>query len=212
MKDDLMKNFLNYQTSEYDCAPVALLNGIRYLFEREMIKAELVKTIPSLTNDCFSDDGKQRLKGTSPHAMETVVNWINHFANDSGFPIKAAFYQQEAVDYTDNGKMAEILCNGGVIITHVWLEVDHYVTVIDMDQDHIYLFDPYYEELGTKECQVLVDTPGVVLDFDHPKSYNRIIDRTRFTAHGHDYYNLGQTSERVAVALINTQTTCADIL
>ena len=32
-----MKNLLNYQTSEYDCGPVSLLNGIRYLFEREEI-------------------------------------------------------------------------------------------------------------------------------------------------------------------------------
>ena len=207
-----MKNFLNYQTSEYDCAPVALINGIRYLFQREMIKAELVKTIPALTNDCISDDGKHRLKGTSPAAMKSTVNWINHFAMETGFPIQAAFYHNEAVDYTIGGKMEEILNHGGVIITHVWLEVDHYVTVISIDENHVYLFDPYYEELGTKECQVLVDTPGVILDFDHPKSYNRIIDRPRFLTGGHDYYNLGFTNERVAVALINTEITSKNVL
>ena len=30
--DLLMKNVLNYQTSEYDCGPVSFLNGVRYLF------------------------------------------------------------------------------------------------------------------------------------------------------------------------------------
>ena len=40
-----MKNLLNYQTSEYDCGPVSLLNGIRYLFEREEIVPDLVKFI-----------------------------------------------------------------------------------------------------------------------------------------------------------------------
>ena len=38
-----MKNLLNYQTSEYDCGPVTILNGIRYLFEREEIYPEIIK-------------------------------------------------------------------------------------------------------------------------------------------------------------------------
>ena len=40
-----MKNLLNYQTSEYDCGPVSILNGIRYLFEREEIYPDLIKFI-----------------------------------------------------------------------------------------------------------------------------------------------------------------------
>ncbi len=40
-----MKNFLIYQSSEYDCGPVSLINGIRYLFEREEIYPDLVKFI-----------------------------------------------------------------------------------------------------------------------------------------------------------------------
>ena len=30
-----MKNYLNYQSSEYDCGSVSITNGIRYLFDRE---------------------------------------------------------------------------------------------------------------------------------------------------------------------------------
>lgn len=206
----IMKNFLNYQTSEYDCGPTALINGLRYLFERERIKAELVKTIPSLTNDCYSDD--HRLKGTSPQAMKKVVEWCNQFALSSGFPLKAAYYRNDQVDYSPHEKMATILHQGGVIISHVWLEVDHYVTVTAMDDDYVYLFDPYYEQLGTKECQVLIDCDGIQCDFDHPKKYNRIITLNRFTTQGHDYYNLGFTNERIAVALINTEITPSDIL
>lgn len=43
-----MKNLLNYQTSEYDCGPVSILNGIRYLFEREEIYPDIVKFIMPL--------------------------------------------------------------------------------------------------------------------------------------------------------------------
>ena len=207
-----MKNFLNYQTSEYDCGPTALINGLRYLFEREQIKAELVKTIPSLTNDCYSGDPIPRMKGTSPLAMQNVVDWCNHFAKDTGFPLAAAYFTNEAVDYSKHGKFHQILDNGGVIITHVWLEVDHYVTVTNMDDHFVYLFDPYYEEVGTKEAQVLIDCDGVQLVQDHPKSYNRIIDLNRLNGKGHDYYQLGLINERVAVALINTEKTDIELL
>ena len=37
-----MKNLLNYQSSEYDCGPVSIINGIRYLFEREEIYPEMM--------------------------------------------------------------------------------------------------------------------------------------------------------------------------
>ena len=30
-----MKNYLNYQSSEYDCGPFSLINSLRYLYERE---------------------------------------------------------------------------------------------------------------------------------------------------------------------------------
>ena len=40
-----MKNLLNYQSSEYDCAPVSVTNGIRYLFEREEIYPDMIKGI-----------------------------------------------------------------------------------------------------------------------------------------------------------------------
>ena len=35
-----MKNYLNYQSSEYDCGSVSITNGIRYLFDREEISPD----------------------------------------------------------------------------------------------------------------------------------------------------------------------------
>jgi len=46
-----MKNQLCYQTSEYDCGPTTLINAFRYLFEREEIMPEIIKTIYLYTLD-----------------------------------------------------------------------------------------------------------------------------------------------------------------
>ena len=40
-----MKNYLNYQSSEYDCGSVSITNGIRYLFDREEISPDILKCI-----------------------------------------------------------------------------------------------------------------------------------------------------------------------
>ena len=40
-----MKNLLNYQSTEFDCGPVSLLNAFRYLFEREELPPDLAKFI-----------------------------------------------------------------------------------------------------------------------------------------------------------------------
>ena len=42
---------VRFQITEYDCGTVSLHNAISYLFERETIPAELVKTISMYTLD-----------------------------------------------------------------------------------------------------------------------------------------------------------------
>ena len=44
-KRSIMKNLLNYQSSEYDCGPVSLTNAVRFLFEREDIYPDIIKYI-----------------------------------------------------------------------------------------------------------------------------------------------------------------------
>ena len=59
-----MKNLLNYQTTEYDCGPVSILNGIRYLFEREEIFPDLVKFIMLYCMDTYNEAGELCKHGT----------------------------------------------------------------------------------------------------------------------------------------------------
>ena len=83
-----MKNPLNYQTSEYDCGPVSLLNGIRFLFDRETIYPDLVKFIMLYCMDCYNDCGELCKHLTSAAAMNYMSSLLNHF----GFVIKFPIY------------------------------------------------------------------------------------------------------------------------
>ena len=58
-----MKNLLICQSSEYDCGPVSLINGIRYLFEREEIFPDLIKFIMLYCMDTYNSEGELCKRG-----------------------------------------------------------------------------------------------------------------------------------------------------
>ena len=68
-----MKNFLIYQSSEYDCGPVSLINGIRYLFDREEIFPDVIKFIMLYCMDTYNEAGELCKHGTSAAAMNFVA-------------------------------------------------------------------------------------------------------------------------------------------
>lgn len=86
-----MKNFLIYQSSEYDCGPVSLINGIRYLFDREEIFPDVIKFIMLYCMDTYNEAGELCKHGTSAAAMNFVASWLNHFSQVKPFPIRCEF-------------------------------------------------------------------------------------------------------------------------
>ena len=90
-----MKNFLIYQSSEYDCGPVSLINGIRYLFDREEIFPDVIKFIMLYCMDTYNEAGELCKHGTSAAAMNFVASWLNHFSQVKPFPIRCEFLSGE---------------------------------------------------------------------------------------------------------------------
>ena len=86
-----MKNLLICQSSEYDCGPVSLINGVRYLFEREEIFPDLIKFIMLYCMDTYNSEGELCKRGTSAAAMNFITNWLNHFSETRRFPIHCEF-------------------------------------------------------------------------------------------------------------------------
>ena len=81
-----MKNYLNYQSSEYDCGSVSITNGIRYLFDREEISPDILKCIMLYTMDTYNEQGQPCRHGTSAAAMRFVGSWLNQLAAVRSFP------------------------------------------------------------------------------------------------------------------------------
>lgn len=108
-----MKNFLIYQSSEYDCGPVSLINGIRYLFDREEIYPDVIKFIMLYCMDTYNEAGELCKHGTSAAAMNFVSSWLNHFSQVKPFPIHCEFLSGETVTITKGNQIYNALRQGG---------------------------------------------------------------------------------------------------
>ncbi len=193
-----MKNMLNYQASEYDCGPTTLLNAIKYLFEREEILPELIKTISLYTLDTYDNNGETGKSGTSYMAMMFLSNWFNHFGSIKKFPILTEFLMDDQVGLGQNSKIIGCLQQGGAVILCVWLgDTRHYILLTDIEGDYICLFDPY-----DWDGSLIGD--GIIKVTDEPKKMNRKVLRSILEQEGEGMYTLGARKGREAMLLYNT--------
>lgn len=195
-----MKNKLSYQASEYDCGPTTVMNAIRYLFEREEIWPEIIKTITLYTLDLYNDDGELGKSGTSRMAMMFLSYWFNQFGKTKNFPIHSEIVLDEHVWVHQNSKVTECLQQGGAVIICVWLgDTKHYVLLTDLEGEYLCLFDPY-------DWEEPVDNQAVLSIEDQPKRMNRKVAITRMNEEGNDYYALGEVAGREAMLIYNMNT------
>lgn len=195
-----MKNQLSYQISEYDCGPTTLLNAIRYLFEREEILPELIKTISLYTLDLYNNEGEYGKSGTSRMAMMYLSNWLNQFGKTKNFPIYTEIVLDEKVWVHQNSKITECLQQGGTVVICVWLgSTKHYVLLTEIRAEYLCLFDPY-------DWETPVDGERIVKIDGAPKKMNRKIKIDAINDEGNGYYSLGEVQGREAMLLYNVNT------
>ena len=199
-----MKNVLNYQTSEYDCGPVSLLNGIRYLFDREEIYPDIVKFIMLYCMDTYNENGELCTRGTSAAAMNYITNWLNHFAETRHFPIHCEYITKDAVNLAPGSRIRETLEAGGAVVVRLNLECWHYVLLTGLSDDCVLLFDPYYEEEDDPELDEEYNTEEILFLHDMPKKANRRVSIERLNRTDTDYYQMGAIEGREAVLMFHT--------
>lgn len=196
-----MKNILNYQTSEFDCGPTTLCNAMRYLYEREQISPELLKTISLYTLDAYNDEGETGKSGTSKMAMKFLSSWFNQYGKTKKFPIYSEFLEGDQVYIGANSRITSCLQQHGVVVARVLLLGDgHYVLLNSLEDGKVGLFDPY-------DIEGVVDTPipGVTLVNDQPKKINRIVNPKIMNIDSKESYSFGPASIREAMLLYNTE-------
>ena len=194
-----MKNPLHYQLSEYDCGPTSMLNAVGYLFQREEIPPEIIRNIMLYCLDCYGPDGASGKSGTSHMAMMFLSNWLNGFGPAGHFPIISRYISGEAVNFRQNSSLRDTLRCGGAAVVRVDLEGWHYVLLTGIQEEQVFLFDPYYREgpFAGEAIQVVTD---------HPASYNRIVPTRYFEREIQAVYSFGPVEGREAVLLFNEKT------
>ncbi|MGN1179579.1 MAG: peptidase C39 [Suilimivivens sp.] len=199
-----MKNLLNYQSSEYDCGPVSIINGIRYLFEREEIYPEMIKFIMLYCMDTYNETGELCKQGTSSSAITFMADWLNHFGETRKFPIKCEVISGEAVTLTPGSQITEALRQGGAVVLRLYLEVPHYVLLTEINDENVLMFDPFYEEEDDPELDEEYFEEGISFINNSPKKANRAVSLSRINGTGKNYYEMGKLSERKALIMFNT--------
>ena len=151
-----MNSPLRYQITECDCGQVSLVNCLAYLFNREEIPGELLKRINAYTLDNSSC-------GTSRDAVRFVASRIMEFADKKNFPILCEYLFDEQVTFE---RIKHWVNSGGCVNFRCWhIICEHYVTITKIDDDFVYLFDPYYLESDyynkNKNIEIIFDQPFI---------------------------------------------------
>ena len=143
-----MKNPLHYQFSEYDCGPTSMQNAISFLFEREEIPPEVLRNIMLYCLDCYSSEGVPGKSGTSCAAMMFLSNWLNSMGNLGILPVKSRYLSGKEVYLGNESYVNDALRRGGAVVLRLFSDEWHYVLLTGEDGEHVYMFDPYYDQEG----------------------------------------------------------------
>lgn len=184
-----MKIPLRYQNTEYDCGTTSFVNALAYLFDREEIPVELLKSIYKYTLDV--DDGKG---GTSRKCAEMLSKKFIEYANsNSNFNIKCKILKGNDVNL-DNLKNE--IGNNSVAIARCYQTYEHYVLITKLDDTFAYIFDPYYLD---EEYYILDDDVSIVLHDTF--TYNRLVKIERLFDESKKDFSLLEKNDRQVIII-----------
>ncbi len=194
-----MKNPLSYQSTEYDCGPVTMLNAMNYLFDRREISPDVVKSIMLYCLDGYNRKGEAYKNGTTRMAMLFLANWLNQFGKVRKWPIYCRQLEGREVNLSQGSQLSECLGQGGVVVARVMLGCWHYVLLTALDKEKVCLFDPYYriKPFPEKEIELIRD---------QPTKMNRRLPIVLMEKEGKTNYALGKKADRECMLLFNQKT------
>lgn len=207
-----MKNYLNYQSSEYDCGPTTIVNAVRFLFDREQVPPELLKSISTYTLDTYNESGEVGKNGTSRMALCFLSHWLTHFGERKKFPIYSEYLVREQVKIEEGGKILQCLRNKGVAVARVWSGgVGHYVLLTEALDGEIGLFDPYESDFAD-EPDYIPEEHGFRIVEDQPRKLNRYVRWDIFNSEEVINFSFGEIGLREAMLVYNTDLTPRHLL
>ena len=189
-----MKIPLRFQNTEYDCATTTFINALAYLYDREEFPVELLKKIYKYTLDVNGIDGVEGTGGTSKKCANKLANIFIDYSVRNNFDLKCSILSKQEVNI---GSMKKCLDKNGVIIARCWQSNEHYVLITKIDDNFVYLFDPYY-----LEDSYYVNDEDVAIIQNERFTHNRLVKISRLFDDKKKDFSLLSIEER-EVILIN---------
>ena len=188
-KNYYTKTPLDYQITEYDCGTTTMLNAIRYLFKRKEISPIIIREIMQYTLDVTNSKGEYGKGGTSSNAIIELSDLLNKIGPQNNMQITCKDVTS-TLNISDNEFKDEIQ-HGAVAIIRVNQTVEHYVLLTGMDDNYVYLFDPYYLPINyynkDDECEIIKDKPF---------EYNRKVTIVRLQSKEKEDFSLVQNKNK----------------
>lgn len=134
-----------YQISEYDCVPTALINAVSYLFERNEIPPMVIRHIYLYSLDTVGRQTRLGIAGTSRHAIRLLSHWLNCY-KIKNFSVATEFLEESEVHLNPGSRIHDCLEEGGVALCNILLgkSQEHYLMLMKIEDGWVYCFDPYF--------------------------------------------------------------------
>ncbi len=191
-----MKSPLTYQLIENSGGEIAIFNCLSYLFDREEMPLEFIKIMSSYSLGCYDEFGLPNNAEFCDNLLFFASSWINDYAEDRHIPLTAKYLTDFEVNLLE---IRKCLLAGGCVDLKTQFEGKRYITITNMDDEFIYVFDPFYKTSSSFNPKL-----GVEVVLDKPFNYNRKIKIEQFISEKPSEYSLGIEKYREAVMFYRT--------
>ena len=123
---------LRYQMSEYDSAPISVMNALSLLVKREEVEAELISRVWSVLMDSC--------RGTGRGALLHMGSVISDEGRSMG--LKATYLSGDQVFLGPGCSLYQALGKGGAAVAKVFGK--RYIAMTGLSDDYLHFFDPLY--------------------------------------------------------------------
>lgn len=186
-----MKSPLNYQITENQSGGLTVFNCVSFLFDRDEMPLEFLRIMASYSLGCYDEFGNLAKPEFYENLLFFASSWLNDYAKDKRIPLKTKYLTRDDVNLLE---IRKCLLAGGCVALKTFRRGTHYVTVTGMDNDEMFIFDPYFRPEGTFK-----DSSGIKIIMDKPFYYNRKIKIEKFISEQKSELVLGSVPEREAV-------------
>ena len=129
-----MKTPLSYQVTTNDSAPIAIINALSSLYEREEIDSQVIEGIYSLSYSILVPKDKSL-------GIKHIALFLEREMKESGLVV--SYLWSHEVFLGPGCSLYRTLTNGGRAVAKVFSESSsRYITITSITNDYLYFFDP----------------------------------------------------------------------